>query len=115
MLLSAEYELGACGLDQHLLFKSACIALLLICPLPHSAMAAVWCVWASTWPLEVADAAQLACTSSLLSNLYQDIVMKRKEEDRLLDLEALLEDEEKANFEERWLEEWRRSGGPWQR
>ena len=74
-------------------------------------MAAFWGVWASTWPLEVGDAAKLACTNSLLCNLYRETVRERKEEDRRLDLEALLDDEEKAHDQELMLEDWRRRKG----
>ena len=76
-------------------------------------MAACWSIFASTWPLEVKDAAKLVCTNSLLNNLYAETVRVRKEEDRRLDLEALLDDEEKAHDLELLLEDWHRSGGCW--
>ena len=113
MLRSADWEFGKCGLCQHLVLKL--LASLSCCSPPRlpSAMAAFRGVWASTWPLEVGDAAKLACTGSLLCNLYQETVRVRKEEDRRLDLEALLDDEEKAHDQELMLEDWRRRWAPW--
>ena len=107
MMRSVECEIGPCGLVQHFVFKAVCIAILLLCARVVSAMAAIWTVWATTWPLEVGDAAKLACTNSVLCNLCQDTVRARKEEDRRLDLEALLDDEEKAHDQELVLEDWR--------
>ena len=75
-------------------------------------MAAIWTVFATTWSLEIRDAAKLACSNLLLCNLYQDTVRATKEEVRMLDVEALLDDEETAYEQELMLVDWRHRWSP---
>ena len=107
-----ECEIRPCKVMQRFLFKAFCIAILLLCALWVSAMAAMWTVFATTWPLEIRDAAKLACSNLLLCNLYQDTVRATKEEVRMLDVEALLDDEETAHELELTLVDWRNNWNP---